>query len=202
MKIVLFVCFYTLSFLLIGQENPYKWNIQTGVLFNDSNDEFNNPSALGILIEGNYFFTEKTRFGVRVEPTALVYGLAVYPGGCEEEHKRYPGMPSCREGANFLTNSYLKVDYMLGRNKMNKKGLRKHWYVGANLVILAHNRYVITSRAAGNWKDTRQFITDFGFGPRLGWLSGVFDISASYIITGDQFQNYFGFNFGVLVWKK
>lgn len=197
--IIIFVfCFLQQA---IAQEGE-RVNIFIGPVFNQSSDAWNNTTGLGLFIEGAYFVNEKIRLGARFEPTALAYGVAVFPGGCEFEHPRYPGFNSCREGANFLFNNYLKGEYMLGARKYTKKNRRKQAYIGTNIILLMHNRYIITSREPGNWKDTQKLVTNLGIGIRLGVLLGKFDLSAAYNKAGKDFRGFVGLNLGysILDW--
>ncbi len=165
-----------------------SFGLQAGTTFNASSDEFNSTTALGVFIEPSVFLWERWRFGMRIEPTALAYGILTLPGGCGD---------SCEEGANFLLINYLKVEYLLGTPKYGaKKGHLHQAYVGANVLMLTHRRHIITSREPGNWKDTRRRITNAGIGARVGALLGKIDLSASYNFTGDDFRNHFGFNLG------
>lgn len=183
-----------------AQQSKRDISVQVGTVFNQSDDEFNNTTGVGLYVEANYLPSEDWRLSFRFEPTALAYGVAVYPGGCTEEHRRYPGWTSCREGANYLLNSYLKAQMMLGEPRYNKKNRKVQAYVGAQVVMLSHQRYIITSRVPGNWRDTRQNITNAGIGPNIGYLLGRWDLSASFNFVGDEFRDFLGINLGYAVW--
>lgn len=170
------------TFCQLNKENT---SVQTGTTFNASSDKFNSTTAIGLFIEGNYWKSEKLRLGLRVEPVALAWGILVLPGGCDGE---------CKEGANFLLNNYLKADYFIGRADLSKKGKRKQGYIGVQFIYLTHNRWFITDRTPGNYKDTRRWIGDPGAGLRLGYKFGLIDLSVSGNLTGNLFRNYVGIN--------
>lgn len=201
MKFLLSIFFSLLTLSSHAQEKEHEVHLDVGLVFNQSSQEWNNTTGIGLYIEGSYFLNDKVRAGVRFEPTALAYGVAVFPGGCEFEHPRYPGIASCREGANFLFNNYIKAEYMLGQPRYGVKGGRKQAYIGVNLLVLMHNRYIITSRETGNWKDTKRLVANLGAGVRFGVLLGRFDMSTAYNRTGDDFRGFVGFNLGYTVWK-
>lgn len=183
-----------------AQESPRNISIQTGLAYNQSDTEWNNTTGIGIYFEANYQPTADLRFSFRFEPTALAYGVAVFPGGCTEEHRRYPGFTSCREGANYLLNSYAKAQLLLGQPRFNKKDRLIQGYIGAHVTMLSHQRYIITSREPGNWRDTRKNVTNFGVGPNIGYILGRWDLSASYNFVGTEFRDYLGLNLGYTVW--
>jgi hypothetical protein len=161
--------------------------MQTGIVFNVSNDEFNSTTGLGLYFEPNYLVENKLRLGIRFEPVALAYGILTLPGGCDG---------SCEEGANFVLNNYLKAEYFLGNPVFGPNGVKYQSYAGFHLSLITHKRYIITSRIPGAWKDTRERVTNLGIGPRIGILAGRFDLSASFNLTGEDFRNYAGFNLG------
>lgn len=199
-KVIALSFCYLIALASHAQNQPRNISIQTGLAYNQSDDEFNNTTGIGLYLEANYLPTEDFRVSFRFEPTALAYGMAVYPGGCTEEHRRYPGFTSCREGANYVLNSYLKAQMLIGQPRYTKKDKRIQGYVGAQLVMLSHQRYIITSRRPGNWTDTRQNITNFGFGPNVGYMLGRWDLSAAYHFVGAEFRNYLGLNLGYSFW--
>lgn len=199
-KIFYYLLSSLISFCCFGQQAPRNISIQTGLVYNQSDEEFNNTTGIGLLIEANYLPTEDLRFSFRFEPTALAYGVAVYPGGCTEEHQRFPGWTSCREGANYVLNSYIKAQMLLGESRFNKKGKLMQGYLGGHVMMLSHKRYIITSREPGNWRDTRQNVTNFGIGPNIGYILGRWDLSASYNFVGDEFRDFLGINLGYTVW--
>lgn len=202
MRFQFFLLFlFCFSFQTIAQEEE-KLNIYLGAVFNQSSDAWNNTTGVGLFIEGDYFINEKIRIGARFEPTALAYGVAVFPGGCEFEHPRYPGFNSCREGANFLFNNYLKAEYMLGNPIYGKNERRKQAYIGGNIILLMHNRFIITSREPGNWKDTQQLVANLGAGIRVGVLLGKFDLSMAYNKAGEDFRGFVGLNLGYSILNK
>ena len=183
-----------------AQQDRRNISIQTGLAYNQSDDEFNNTTGIGIYFEANYLPTKDLKLSFRFEPTALAYGVAVYPGGCTEEHRRYPGWPSCREGANYVLNSYVKAQMLLGQPHYNKKDRLVQGYIGGHITMLSHQRYIITSRGPGDWTDTRKNITNFGIGPNIGYLLGRWDLSASYNFVGNEFRDFLGINLGYTVW--
>ncbi len=199
-KTLFLLIFSVISIRCVGQPTPRNISIQTGLAYNQSDDAFNNTTGIGLYLEANYWPTDDLRFSFRFEPTALAYGVAVYPGGCTEEHRRYPGWPSCREGANYVLNSYLKAQMLLGQPRFNKKDKLVQAYIGAQVLMLSHQRYIITSREPGNWRDTRQNITNFGIGPNIGYILGRWDLSASYNFVGKEFRDFLGINLGYTVW--
>ncbi len=200
-KYLLFTLLVVSPLSVYGQVDDKNLTFYVGLVFNQSSDEWNNTTGLGLLIEADYFLNNKVRVGARFEPTALAYGVLVLPGGCENEHPRYPGVPSCREGANFLFNNYLKAEYMLGRPKYGIKGGRKQAYVGLNILLLMHQRYIITSREPGNWKDAQRLVSNLGGGVRFGVLLGRFDLSTAYNRAGEDFRGFVGVNLGYTVLK-
>ena len=171
-----------------AQDTNDNFGIQIGTTFNASpgSDESNSSTGLGLFVESNYTLKQKLRFGLRIEPTALVWGVGVLPSGCGGE---------CKEGSNYLIGNYLKADYLFGNATKNRM------YAGINVFMLTHQRHVITSRV-DDWEDTRRRMTSLGAGGRVGVLLGRFDLSASYNLVGKDFQNYFGFNLGYTVWRK
>ncbi len=183
------------------EKDIWDFRLPVGLVYNQSNTEFNNTTGIGIYLEPKYFYRDKLVFGYRLEPIALAEGLLVTPGGCTEEHPRYPGIPSCREGSYYLLNNYLFTDYRFGKWKSGKKGGIYQLYTGLSLNIYTHGRYVITSREVGNFRDEKKWITNIGAGLRLGAFLGHFQINLSYNITGKQFQPYFGIGIGYLVVK-
>lgn len=195
---------FCLSLLLclssIAQDASRDISIQTGLAYNQSDNEFNNTTGTGIYFEVNYLPTEDLRLSFRFEPVALAYGVLVLPGGCTEEHRQFPGWTSCREGANYLLNSYAKAQMLLGTPRFTKKNKLIQGYIGGQVMMLSHQRYIITSRGPGDWTDTRQSITNFGIGPNIGYILGRWDLSASYNFVGDEFRNFLGVNLGYTVW--
>lgn len=189
MKKLLLLSLVILSIPVIGQD---KLSVQVGATFNVSDDEFNNTTALGLYLEPNYQLNDKIRLGARIEPTALAYGILTLEGNCST---------GCKEGGNFLLINYLKGEYLLGQPKYGPNNGKRQAYVGVNLAMLTHRRYIITSRAAGNWENTRRVVTNLGVGPRFGVLLGRIDLSASYILTGSDFRNFVGLNLGYRFWN-
>lgn len=200
LKILPFLIFNVISICCFGQQTPHNISIQTGLAYNQSDNEFNTTTGIGLYFEANYFPTEDLRLSFRFEPTALAYGVLILPGGCTNEHRQFPGVPSCREGANYVLNSYLKTQMLLGQPRFNKKDKLVQAYIGAHLLMLSHQRYIITSREPGNWRDTRRNITSFGIGPNIGYILGRWDVSASYNFVGDEFRDFLGVNLGYTVW--
>ncbi len=97
-----------------------------------------NTSGLGLYFESKFLYQDRFIFGYRFEPIALIYGVLVLPGGCTEEHPRYPGMPSCREGANYLLNNYMFVDYRIGKQKISENGGLYQFYAWFSLNFHTH----------------------------------------------------------------
>ena len=178
-----------------AQEKFEDLCFRLGATFNVSpgSDEFNSSTGLGLFAESDYLIKERVRLGVRFEPTALAWGVLTLPGGCGGE---------CKEGSNYLINNYLKAEYMIGQPKYGPKKEKYQGYVGLNFLVLTHKRYIITSRIPGNYQDTRRTMTNLGFGIRSGALLRRVDLSASFNWTGNDFQQYFGFNLGYTVWQK
>ncbi len=172
-------------------------DFQIGFTYNQSNDEFNNTSGIGLILESNYYLNNRYRIGVRLEPVALVSGVFVYPGGCQYEHPRYPGIASCREGSNHLLNGYLKSDYFFPTGK----SASGNWFAGAQISILAQNRYIITQRIPANWLDTEEIITNMGYGVRFGYSGKKMEYTTSFIIAGPDYHNYLGFNIAYKIKK-
>lgn len=183
-----------------AQTDKRDISIQVGSVFNQSDDEFNTTTGVGLYFEANYLPTENLRLSFRFEPTALAYGILVLPGGCTEEHRQFPGITSCREGSNYLLNSYVKAQMLIGEPRFNKNNRRVRGYIGGHVVMLSHQRYIITSREPGNWRDTRKNITNAGLGLSLGYILGRWDISSSYNFVGDEFRDFLGLNLGYTVW--
>jgi hypothetical protein len=161
-----------------------------GLAYNQSNDDFNNTTGIGLILESNYYVRKQLRVGIRLEPVALVSGVFVYPGGCQNEHPRYRDIPSCREGSNHLLNSYLKADYFFSQNSEKKS----RWFVGSSISLLTQNRFIITQRITGNWLDTEKIITNVGIGVRTGISMNRIELSTSFIIAGPDYTNYVGMN--------
>lgn len=186
MRNLTILLFTFITFQSLGQRTLDNFGIKVGATFNASSTEYYNTTGIGIFVEPDYMINEKFRFGLRIEPTALAYGIGVIYGGCGG---------SCKEGANFLLGNYLKGEYMIGKPKYGPKGQRHQGYVGTNILILTHKRYIITS-IVDNLKNTIETVTNFGFGVRLGAILGKFDLSTSFNNAGKDFSNYFGFNIG------
>lgn len=89
---------------------------------------------------------------------------------------------------------------LLGQQRFLKKEKLIQGYIGAHLVMLSHQRYIITSRETGDWANTRQNITNFGVGPNIGYILGRWDLSASYNFMGTEFRDYLGLNLGYSFW--
>jgi hypothetical protein len=180
----------------IGQGATAPFSLAVGVHYNKSSTEFNNTTGIGLFVEPSWTLSNRFRVGYRFEPTALAYGVLVLPGGCTEEHPSYPGFPSCREGANYVLNNYLKGAYFLGEPKYGRKGGPYQLYVGLQALVLTHKRYIITSREPGRWRDTHRWVTNAGLGVGIGALLGRFDLAATYNRTGDDFRSHAGFSLG------
>ncbi len=196
MQYFFIIVIITFSTSANGQDTLNRLAISLGPAYNQSSSAFNSTTGLGIFIGANYALNDRSSIGIKVEPTALAHGVLTLPGGCENESPRYPGIPSCREGANYLIGNYISFDYMLGQPKFGSKGGKSQSYIGLHAIILTHKRFIITSRLAGNWKDDRRTITNAGIGLKYGLLLGRFDINLSYNLTGNDFRNYGGFNLG------
>ena len=174
-------------------EKTSQINVFIGTHYNGSSTDWIPTTGIGFFVEPNILINDKYKLGYRFEPTALAYGVSVLPGGlCGVE---------CREGANYLLGNYLKAEYMLGRPKFGSKGGKYQGYAGLSFNILTHKRWVITSRSSQGWVDTHMWIVDPGMGFRIGALIGRLDVSASYNIAGNDFQNFFGFGLGYTIWK-
>ncbi len=184
-----------------AQSNEGRLAIQLGPVFNQSSDAFNNTTGLGMFLQADYFPKENIRVALGVEPTALVYGVLVLPGGCEHEHRRYPGVPSCREGSNYLLNNFVSGDLFWGKSSYGKKGGLRQAYVGLSANMLAHQRYVITSRVIGQWRDTRLSVSSLSMGGRLGYLLGRMDLSVSYNQPISNFRGFVGFRLGYIPFR-
>jgi hypothetical protein len=201
-KAILFftICFFSAN-SFAQKENVKNFSLVTGLVYNQSNMKFNTTTAVGIYFEPKIYFNKRLTLGYRLEPVALAYGVLLLPGGCTQVHRRFPGMPSCREGSNFLINNYFFVDKRLGNPKIGKKGGVYQFYSGLSINVHTHHRYIITSRRAGNWEDTEAWITNLGLGYRLGALLGRTQLNLSYNITGSDFQPFLGISFGYILIK-
>ena len=180
------------------KERP-DFTLNLGLVYNKSNLESNTMTGMGIFFEPKFFWNNRFVVGYRFEPMALAYGVGVFPGGCTEEHPLYPGMPSCREGANYVLNNYLFSDYRLGSPKYGPKGGLRQFYTGLSLNLYTHNRYIITSRQPGNYQDTQRWVTNIGPGVRFGAYLGRVQVNLSYNLTGDDFQPFLGTSIGYQV---
>ncbi len=197
-KLLVIVLFLTASDFATAQSFFKSTDFQFGITYNQSNDEFNNTSGIGLILESNYYLNNRYRIGIRLEPVALVSGVFVYPGGCEHEHPRYPDINSCREGSNHLLNGYLKSDYIFPKNET----ATGNWFAGAQLSVLTQNRYIITQRIPANWLDTEEIITNLGCGLRFGYSSRRMEYTTSFIIAGKDYHNYLGFNIAYKIKKR
>jgi hypothetical protein len=193
--------FFFLSNGFAQKGNRPDFKLPVGVVFNQSNMEFNTTTALGIYLEPKFFYNDRLILGYRLEPVALAYGVLLLPGGCTQVHRQYPGMPSCREGSNFLINNYFFADRRLGSPTIGKKGGIYQLYTGLSINVHTHHRYIITSRRAGNWEDAETWITNLGLGYRFGALLGRTQANLSLNITGRDFQPFLGMSFGYVVIK-
>lgn len=200
-KLILFItlCFF-LTNSFAQKENVKDFSLVTGLVYNQSNMKFNTTTAVGIYFEPKIYFNERLIIGYRLEPVALAYGVLLLPGGCTQVHRQFPGMPSCREGSNFLINNYFFVDKRLGNQKIGKKGGVYQLYSGLSINVHTHHRYIITSRT-GNWEDVETWITNLGLGYRFGALLGRTQLNLSYNITGSDFQPFLGMSFGYTMIK-
>lgn len=198
MKTQLFI----LSFLMMAattfaqQKEDKGFSLTAGVVYNKSNMEFNTMTGVGLFFEPRLILNERFVLGYRFEPMALAYGVAVYPGGCTEEHPLFPGTPSCREGANYVLNNYLFGDYRIGKAKYGPKGGLRQFYTGLSLNLYTHDRYIITSREPGNWTDTQRWVSNLGPGLRFGAYLGRIQINLSYNLTEEDFQPFLGTSIG------
>ncbi|WP_373495449.1 hypothetical protein [Aquiflexum sp.] len=201
-KCLILIClFFCLSITYAQKENVKDFSLVTGPVYNQSNMKWNTTTAVGVYLEPKFYLNERMIIGYRLEPVALAYGVLLLPGGCTQVHRHYPGMPSCREGSNFLINNYFFVDNRLGNQKIGKKGGVYQLYSGLSINVHTHQRYIITSRRAGNWEDAEAWITNFGLGYRLGALLDRTQANLSLNITGTDFQPFVGMSFGYSVIK-
>lgn len=191
-NILLIACLIITKIIFCQQHNAAMFNLYAGAIYSNSNDEFMNNTGIGVFLEPSLTFGKKFKTAFRFEPLALAYGVLLLPGGCTEEHPRYPGIPTCREGANYLLNNYFIFDYLIGQSKSGKKGGHYQSYLGMSFNIHTHRRYVITSRVPGNWRDTAKWIIRPGTGIRIGYLLGKFNLSVAYNFIGKDFQDYLG----------
>ncbi|NRB51666.1 MAG: hypothetical protein HRU41_28595 [Saprospiraceae bacterium] len=202
-KALLSILFSALFLMAFGQDSPPKpFNLFVGAHFNQSNQEFMNTTGLGLFLEPSLIHAERFQFSYRFEASALVEGVLVLPGGCSEEHPRFPGFPSCREGANYVLNQYLYADYLFGQARFGARGGRFQTYGGLSLNVNMHDRFIITSRQAGAWQDTQRWVTNIGAGARLGALLGRLKLDFSFNIAGKDFQPYAGFGISYSVFRR
>lgn len=199
--LILIFLFFEITNSFAQEKSLRDFNLVSGLVFNQSNMEFNTTTAVGIYLEPKLFLSDKFIIGYRLEPVALAYGILLLPGGCTQVHRQYPGMPSCREGSNFLINNYFFVDRRFGNQKLGKKGGVYQLYSGLSINFHTHHRYVITSRRPGNWEDMETWITNLGFGYRFGALLGRTQANLSLNLTGKDFQPYLGMSFGYTLIK-
>ncbi|WP_194973500.1 hypothetical protein [Aquiflexum lacus] len=199
--LILIFLFLCLSNSYAQKENKSDFSLTTGLVYNQSNMKWNTTTAVGIYFEPKIYFNERLIIGYRLEPVGLAYGVLLLPGGCTQVHRQFPGMPSCREGSNFLINNYFFMDKRLGNQKIGKKGGVYQLYSGLSINIHTHHRYIITSRRAGNWEDAEAWITNLGLGYRLGALLGRTQLNLSFNITGSDFQPFLGMSFGYILIK-
>ena len=195
--LILIAIFFCGSDNLFAQRFFDSTDFHVGFTYNQSNDEFNNTSGLGLILESNYYPSRRYRIGIRLEPVALISGVFVYPGGCQHEHPRYPDINSCREGSNHLINGYLKSDFIFSNNE----SYSGNWFAGVQLSVLAQNRYIITQRIPANWLDTEEIITNLGYGARFGYSGKKMEYTTSFIIAGPDYHNYLGFNIAYKIKK-
>ena len=159
-----------------------KTTIWLGPVHNVSKQLYLQTTSLGL------YGQVKKPLGVKwighfaIEQNALAYGILVLPGGCDGE---------CKEGSNFLLNTYAGLQYKLGNDEKN------FGYVGGHVLLSTHNRHIITSRVPGNYEDTRERVTSPGVGVALGYQWGKVDLNTSYNVTNSKFQNHWRFAIGI-----
>lgn len=202
-KAILILLFAAFCFKAHSQDSrPKHFNLFVGTHFNQSNNDFMNTTGLGLFLEPSLIHSERLQFSYRFEASALVEGVLVLPGGCSEEHPRFPGFPSCREGANYVLNQYLYADYLFGQARFGARGGRFQAYGGLSLNVNMHDRFIITSRQVGAWQDTQRWVTNVGAGVRLGALMGRLKLDLSYNVVGKDFQPYAGFGISYSVFRR
>ncbi|MGB3467323.1 MAG: hypothetical protein WBA74_18715 [Cyclobacteriaceae bacterium] len=193
-KLILLLFAISFSLIVKGQsDDRHQFEIIIGAHYNGSSQEWMQTTGVGLFFESNFLVKENLRLGYRFEPTALAYGVWILPGGCGGD---------CREGANYLLGNYLKAEYLLGNPKIGKKGGKYQCFAGLSFNIMAHRRWIITSKEQGNWKDTLRWIVDPGAGVRFGAMLGNMDIYASYNLAGNELQNFYGLGMGYRILKK
>lgn len=200
-RLILVFLIFEVTYSFAQEASLRDFSLTTGLVFNQSNMQFNTTTAVGIYLEPKFHLNERFIIGYRLEPVALAYGILLLPGGCTQVHRRFPGMPSCREGSNFMINNYFFVDRRLGNQKIGRKGGVYQFYSGLSVNVHTHHRYVITSRRPGNWEDMETWITNLGFGFRIGALLGRTQANLSLNLTGKDFQPFLGMSFGYTVIK-
>lgn len=178
-----------------SQNNLGNLRFQVGTAFNASPgpDEAKSTSGVGLFLASDFTVKDKIRFGLRFEPTALAWGVALLPDACGG---------ACKEGASYLLSNYLTADYLVGKPKYGTQNGKHQGYFGVNLLMLTHRRYQISDKDPDNWVTTKRTVTNLGVGMRAGFLLGRFDLSASYNRVDIDFQDYFGFNLGYTVWHR
>ncbi|MFC2104003.1 hypothetical protein ACFLS4_01460 [Bacteroidota bacterium] len=192
-KSLITVIIIILPLQVLGQDDSQNLSIQLGATYNHSSFDIYNTTGIGLFLESDYLIQEKYRLGVRFEPIALVYGIWYLPEGCDD---------GCKEGSSYVVNNYIKADYFIGQPVYETNFIKCQGYVGINILVIAHKRYVITSMELGNWEYAHRTFTNLGIGVRLGFILGRFDLSASYNKTGKDFSDHYGVNLGYILWRK
>lgn len=192
MKKATFLLLFLLS-CTFAQSQSNVFSLLAGTHFNQSNTELNTTTGIGLFLEPNVTWNNTLRLGFRFEPTALAYGEGVTWDACGG---------SCRDGANYVLNNYLKVEYLLGQPTIGRQGGQYQLYVGGHLSLITHKRWEVISIIPDGDFNTHNWVANPGYGLRIGALLGRFDLSITANRVGEDFQDYWGFSLGYRLWNR